>query len=173
MGIAKSFSGELLVVGVLLSHGMDGGAVLDALASEFGPIAEASPEASFAWTRYYDAEMGEGIRRLYLLFSTPVDPSELAGIKTKTNRIEASLSEGGLRRANLDPGLLAPGRFVLATTKDRAHRIALRDGIYAELTLIYERGSFRSLPWTYPDWASPPVVELLGRWRRLLFGAKG
>jgi hypothetical protein len=166
MGIPKPFGKEFLVMGILLSAGTDGDELLGLLSRDFGPIDETSPEESFLWTEYYDKEMGAGIRRLFVLFREPVDPADLARIKTRTDALEALGSASGDRRFNLDPGLLAPGRFVLATTKDRAHRIALADGIYAELTLIYEKGAFHPLPWTYPDWASEPVAAMLARWRK-------
>ena len=62
---------------------------------------------------------------------------------------------------NLDPGLLSLGKLILASTKDNAQRIPLRDGIYAEVTLIYREKSYRPLPWTYPDYRSPEYLEIL------------
>jgi hypothetical protein len=50
---------------------------------------------------------------------------------------------------------------VLATTKDGSHRIPLRDGIYAEVTLVFERGDFRPLPWTYPDYRTEGCRSVL------------
>jgi hypothetical protein len=41
----------------------------------------------------------------------------------------------------------------------------LASGIFAELTLIYQKGEFCPLPWTYPDWASGKTRELLKKWR--------
>ena len=66
---------------------------------------------------------------------------------------------------NLDPGLLSLPRFVLATTKESAHRIPLEEGIYAEITLLYEKGSFRPLAWTYPDFRSEGYIVLLNEIR--------
>jgi hypothetical protein len=63
---------------------------------------------------------------------------------------------------NLDPGLLSLGKFMLATTKDQAHRIYLRDGIFAEVTLHYHAGAFEAWPWTYADYQLPFVREFLG-----------
>jgi hypothetical protein len=165
MGIPKAFGKELLVMGLLLSAGADREALLGLLRRNFGPIEEESPEEPFLWTDYYAPEMGEGIRRIFLLFADPADPQDLARIKARTDELELEFSGGPKRSANLDPGLLAPSRLVLATTKDRAQRIALSGGIYAELTLIYQKGAYRALPWTYPDWASEPVTSLLGKWR--------
>ncbi|HOV93796.1 MAG TPA: DUF4416 family protein [Spirochaetales bacterium] len=169
MGINKAFEKEFLVMGVLASYGSDFAPVRLRLVSEFGPVKEETASQDFLWTDYYNKEMGQRIVRFYLLFENLVDPETLADIKLSTNAIEADFAQNGNRCFNLDPGLLAPGRFVLATTKDRAHRIALHDGIFAELTLIYEKGSFRALPWTYPDWASEPVRGMLAKWRKGLF----
>ena len=169
MGTGKAFGGEILVIGVLLSDAFADEEVMPALRECFGPVERVTVKEEFRWTDYYVPEMGSPIWRYYMEFRELVDPSELAAIKTITNAIEARFAAGEKRRINLDPGLLAPGRFVLATTKDRAHRIALSDGIFAELTLIFERKQFHALPWTYPDWASEPVRTMLALWRKRLF----
>lgn len=169
MGVGKAFGKEILVVGILSSDLEREPAVFAALTELYGPVYSRTPRQEFAWTDYYDAEMGKPIWRSYIEFQNLVDPSSLASVKAATNALEARFSVGGLRKINLDPGLLAPGRFVLATTKDRAHRIALSEGIYAELTLIYEKGGFHALPWTYPDWASAPVRAMLADWRKRIF----
>jgi hypothetical protein len=62
---------------------------------------------------------------------------------------------------NLDPGVLSLGKFVLATTKDQAHRVYLGDGIFAEVTLRFEAGAFRPWPWTYADYREPAVCDFL------------
>lgn len=173
MGTSKSFGQEILVIGVLSANAGIEEAVLAALESAFGAVESISAREVFTWTDYYSAEMGGALFRYYLEFRDLVDPSSLAAIKAKTNALEAQFAASdGKRRVNLDPGLLAPGRFVLATTKDRAHRIAISGGIYAELTLIYEKGEFHPLPWTYPDWASEPARAMLARERKRLFPQK-
>ena len=62
---------------------------------------------------------------------------------------------------NLDPGLLELGKLILATTKDQAHRIYLRDGIFAEVTLRYHAGAWQPWPWTYADYREPALAEFL------------
>lgn len=172
MGTAKKFAKEILVMGVLISDASLEGDVMRSLESRFGPVEAKSEAKPFVWTEYYDAEMGKGILRMYLAFGKMVDPAGLAEIKLETNAMEESFAVGGKRRVNLDPGLLAPGRLVLATTKDRAHRIPLGNGIYGELTMIFEKGDFRSFPWTYRDWSSDEVRALLRAWRKRLFAGK-
>jgi hypothetical protein len=83
-----------------------------------------------------------------------------------TNELERRFSEGGRRRVNIDPGLISRGHLVLATGKGQAHRPYLRDGVYADLTLVYRDESFRPLAWTYPDYADGKVREMFGRIRK-------
>jgi hypothetical protein len=85
----------------------------------------------------------------------------LADIKCFTNDLEDRSSAEGKRLINVDPGYLLPERFVLATGKNYTHRIYLKAGIYADLTLIYYKGQFRPLEWTYPDYAGEPVIGFL------------
>ena len=154
MGIVHPFAPEQLVVAVLSTRPDRLAEARGALEARFGPVVFASDPVPWNFTAYYDREMGPGIERLFWAFGRLVDPASLPTIKRLTNEIEGGLREGGDRRVNLDPGLLSLSRFVLATTKDGSHRIPLRDGIYAEVTLVFERGEFRPLPWTYPDYRS-------------------
>jgi hypothetical protein len=165
MGHEKAFTSERLVVGVLSSDEGAEDAALDAMAKLYGPLCFRSAKEPFLWTKYYCPEMGENILRSYWAFEQLIDPSGLASIKRATDAIELKLAENGRRKVNLDPGMLGTARFCLATTKDHSHRIPLADGIYVELTLIYERGEFRALPWTYPDWASEPVRRMMAELR--------
>jgi hypothetical protein len=55
---------------------------------------------------------------------------------------------------------------VLLTTKNYTHRIYLKHGIYAEVTLYYKDGSFRPWDWTYPDYRTPGYIDFFNRARR-------
>jgi hypothetical protein len=52
-------------------------------------------------------------------------------------------------------------RFVLASGKNFSHRVYIGSGIYADLTLIYQKGSFQMLPWTYPDYGDDRMLNFL------------
>lgn len=133
-----------------------------------------SAEISFTFTDYYRAEMGEGIRRVFFSIGELYDPSRLAEAKRATDRIELDFAIEDRRQVNLDPGMLTLGRLMLASTKDNAQRIPLRDGIYAEITLLYRRGTFVPLEWTYPDYRSPVyhrvLLEIRSRYKAQLEG---
>jgi hypothetical protein len=111
--------------------------------------------------------MGPEIQRFFVSFGRLVDPSTIARIKLETNSVEDAFREEDRRKVNLDPGLLCLSRFTLVTTKDNAHRIPLSDGIYAEVTLIYHKGSFQPLEWTYPDYRSAGYLAILNEVRTL------
>jgi hypothetical protein len=131
----------------------------------FGPVELAAPPFDFHETAYYEPSMGPGLQKQLLAFRELVPADALPPIKLQTNALETRLA--GLDRfsearpLNLDPGILTLGKLMLATTKDQAHRIYLRDGIFAEVTLRYQDGSFEPWPWTYADYRRPEVHEFL------------
>ena len=161
MGSAGAYTPQKLVLGVLTSRPDGDGDILAAARDEWGPEDFVSPRVPFTWSHYYDAEMGTPIHRFFITLERLVDPSCLAAIKVRSNTLEERWRHGARREVNLDPGLLALSRFSLATTKDNAHRVALSDGIYAEITLLYREGSYRPLDWTYPDYRSGETIAML------------
>ena len=138
----------------------------------WGPIALESIEFSFDQTDYYLASMGPDLRKQFLVFDRLRDPAELVAIKHQTNAWEQTYQQNQehpeLRPLNLDPGYLTEAKLVLATTKDRDHRLYLDQGIYAETTLCYSHGSWQTRPWTYPDYQSSEYQEFFSQCRVLL-----
>jgi hypothetical protein len=135
--------------------------VLKRLAEMFGNIDLMSPWIPFDYTSYYEREMGPSLMRRMTAFKPLINQGSLSAIKLKTNAIERDLSEGQHRNVNIDPGYMLRERFVLATGKNFAHRIYIGDNIYADLTLIFQKGVFQSLPWTYPDYKAKDVQSFL------------
>ena len=131
----------------------------------FGSVELAGEPFVFDQTTYYQASMGPDLRKQFFAFRDLVAPERLPDIKRQTNALEDEIARAGrypeARPINLDPGLLELGKFLLATTKDQAHRIYLRDGIFAEVTLRYHAGAFEPWPWTYADYRLPCVHEFL------------
>lgn len=165
MSVPKEPDPAQLIISVLICNDDLLSCVLDSAVGAFGEVGHAVGPLPFDFTKYYDAELGPGIRRWLWAFTDLVQPSILADIKKKTNEIETTYAVEGKRRCNLDPGLLSLWNFVLATGKNNAHRIYLGDGIFADLTLIFRSSSFRPLDWTYPDYASPELIEILNNMR--------
>ncbi len=113
------------------------------------------------------------LRKQMVLFADPYDPAELAADKIQSNRWERDWTEeltlsqdDSKRLINIDPGYLSMTKLVLASTKNREHRIYLRDGIYAEVTLAFRDQAWTSMPWTYADYQRPDVLEFLKLARR-------
>ena len=131
----------------------------------FGPTDWISPAFFFDRTKYYEKEMGWPLHRRFISFKTLVRPQDIVEIKLKTNALEIKESQSGKREINIDPGYVALERLVLATGKNYTHRIYLSKGIYADLTLIFQRGSFRPLAWTYKDYADPESIDYFNKLR--------
>jgi hypothetical protein len=166
-----------LVISLIASDDLLLHKVMEVLVRGFGEIDFTSDMLPFNLTDYYTEEMGERLIRRFITFHPLIPRESLVGIKRETNEIEETYSVEGKRRINIDPGYISAEHLILATTKGYTHRPYLGEGIYADLTLIYKRGAFQPLEWTYPDYASPKMRELLThlrkRYIRDLKGKKG
>jgi hypothetical protein len=135
------------------------------LEQAYGPVERSSPIFLFDQTAYYADEMGSGLRKQFFAFHDLITPEGLSEIKLHTNALEREIAQSGrypeARPINIDPGYLQLGKFLLATTKDQGHRIYLRDGIFAEVTLRFTAGAFEPWPWTYADYRQPGVLAFL------------
>ena len=138
---------------------------LEILSSAYGQPDFISAILPFDYTDYYCAEMGHGLVRRFVTMEKLIRPEELPDIKLATNAIEDNLSSNVQRRINIDPGYISKANLILATGKSYTHRPYLRDGIYADLTLVYQGKKFCSLPWTYPDYADEKQLLMLGKIR--------
>jgi hypothetical protein len=162
--IASLFSGD----GRML------GDAVQALSEKYGKADFISVPAPFTYTDYYEKEFGGSLIRRFIAFERLIRPETLPDVKLWTNALEKRLSAEGRRRVNIDPGYLAKAHLILATGKGYTHRPSLREGIFADLTLIYRDKSFHTLPWTYPDYAGGEVIGMLTRIRdKYLLQMKG
>lgn len=131
----------------------------------WGEIALASPKFDFSETNYYEQTMGGGLRKVIWAFESPADPAGLADWKLESGHWEEEYARLGrhdeTRPLNLDPGYLTAAKLVLASTKDHAHRIYLRKGIYAEVTLFFKDGRWQPREWTFPDYRRADYHEFL------------
>lgn len=139
------------------------------LRSEFGEIDFQSEAFPFRFTNYYFEEMGQPLFRSFISFSTLVDPAALASVKVFTNSLEQKHreSEGSRRALNIDPGYLNATAYILATSKNYAHRIYLGMGVFAQQELLFEKKAARTLEWTYPDYRSIEYQQVLRRLREM------
>ena len=144
---------------------------------EFGNVGKESAIYRFDdFTHYYADEMGDALPKQFWVFERLIDPGELARVKRLTNDWEKEIGETLYARGkvpttrplNLDPGYIELGKLILASTKDHAHRIYLRDGIFAETTLMYAQKQWRALPWSYADYQDEKNQEFFSECREYL-----
>lgn len=156
-----------LVVAVIINGKDSFERLLELLCARLGAAETLSPWYDFDFTDYYAPEMGRPLFRRFIVFKELIAQDSLPDIKLWTNDIENTfLNQNGKRHVNLDPGYLTLERFILATGKNFTHRVYLRCGIFADLTLIYTKGGFQTLPWTFPDYATNTIRGFLEEVRR-------
>jgi hypothetical protein len=139
------------------------------LSRRFGALDFRSQISEFNHTDYYKQEFGKSLKRKFISFSRLIQPDDLARIKLFTNFLEKKLSVDSRRTINIDPGYLDLAKLVLVSTKDYRHRIYLGQGIYAEVTLYYQDGTFAPWQWTYPDYRTNAYIRIFNQIRGLYY----
>jgi hypothetical protein len=172
MWTLKKPSPAKLVIGILAADDDCLSAARQAIEGRFGPLDLVSDVWPFDKTDYYKDQTGEHILRQFVATQCLISPAKLAKIKHLTNRLEQRLASklaiGLARPVNLDPGLIEPAKLVLATTKNYSHRIYIGKKIYAEVTLIFDKGNWQPMPYTYPDYKQPCYHDFFEQVRRRL-----
>lgn len=117
-----------------------------------------SPFFPFTWTNYYK-DIAPELDKCFFSYPGLFNMSELPDWKILTCRLEKET--GTTRKINLDPGTIDGAKLLLASTKNYAHRIYLRDGIFAEVTLCKKKDKWESFFYTFPDFLSGVYDEWL------------
>ena len=174
MGIPKEPKSVKLFIALLSRHEGLFPLVEKDLTPLFGPADSTSGSLPWAVTDYYEKEMGAGLLRRFISFAPLISPESLAEIKLRTQGLEQDYQwvegERKGRRVNIDPGYLDAGKVVLASTKSSPHRIYLRSGIYGEVTLLFQSGSFQPFAYTYADYLWPQTLSFFVALRSLYLG---
>ena len=126
----------------------------------------------FTYTDYYGPEMGEGLNRVLVSLLPLADPVFLAEGRWQAHEVEQAFSLSGQRTVNIDLGYLDLFKVVLASFKERGNKIYLGRGVWADMTLTFERGGFHPLPWSFPDFKAGvyngELLEIRTRYKALL-----
>jgi hypothetical protein len=161
-----------LIIGILASNRRCLDAATDIVTGKFGRADLISEVWPFDKTEYYKDETGPRIVRQFVSIERLIDPGDLAKIKLKTNKLERKLAKTLSiplpRPVNLDPGFIEPSKLVLATTKNYSHRIYIGRKMYAEVTLIFDKGRWQPLAHTYPDYREQCYLDFFERVRAKL-----
>ncbi len=161
-----------LIIGILAADESCLEAARKAVSPRFGQIDFVSDVWPFTQTSYYSEQTGPDILRQFVSLDKLIDPGKLAKIKHTTNILEQKLARAlntaFPRPVNLDPGIIEPSKLVLATTKNYSHRIYIGNKMFAEVTLVYEKGAWRHFDYTYPDYREPRYHEFFTKVRTRL-----
>lgn len=145
---------------------------IDQLSKLWGRPEIFSKSVPFDRTDYYH-EIAPNLTRIFVCFPGLWNAGELADWKHAAINIEAQsqavrqVDREPVRAVNIDPGYVDGARLILASTKDHAHRIYLRDGIFGEVTMRWRFKKWQSFDYTFPDFASGVYDEFLSQVRRL------
>jgi hypothetical protein len=161
-----------LIIGILAAEQKALLAAMEAIEDKLDSIDLASNVWPFNQTDYYKDQTGTNILRQFVSTERLIDPGKLAKIKHKTNKLEQKLAARLKlplpRPVNLDPGIIEPSKLVLATTKNYSHRIYIGKKMYAEVTLIFDKGCWHPLAYTYPDYRQQCYFEFFEKVRNRL-----
>jgi len=151
-----------LIAGVLYPCGDEGEEwfawTLEKLKNLWGKHENVSLPVPFTTTDYY-RDIAPSLARRFICFEGLACAGELPDWKLATVSIEGESRSP--RIVNIDPGYIDGARLILASTKDHAHRIYLRDGIFAEVTMRFRFGKWMPFDYTFPDFASGVYDEFL------------
>ena len=117
-----------------------------------------SSPVPFSATDYY-RDIAPRLARRFVCFEGLVQAGGLPDWKRASIGIEAESRNP--RIVNVDPGYVDGARLILGSTKDHAHRVYLRDGIFAEVTMRFRFGKWTPFDYTFPDFASGVYDEFL------------
>ena len=147
----------------------------------WGSCFRQSDDLPFDQTRYYFSAMGQPLYKRLVAFQKPIDPTELVESKQQSNLWETQIQQEFEARAagaqnevvervvNIDPGYLTEAKVVLATMKDRDHRLYMGQGVFAEVTLFFQLpGRWVDSRWTYPDYKLPAYHDFFMACRQYL-----
>ncbi|MBF0567560.1 MAG: DUF4416 family protein [Nitrospirae bacterium] len=158
----------LLFAGLLYAEGSSYELLRQRLEDLFCPIRLESAQKPWDYSEYYNEELGVPIMRRFVIFDTLIRSETLPDIKLRTVELERGLSIKGKRQYNVDPGYITLSKLVLATTKNYAHRIHLRDGIYGEVTLLFRGNSYVPNGFSYSDYSETESVDFFKKGRELI-----
>jgi len=161
-----------LIIGILAANHNCLHTAADSLSDKFGKVDFSSEVWPFDQTDYYKEQTGTRILRQFVSIKRLIEPGLLAKIKHQTNKLEQKLAKKLAlpltRPVNLDPGIIEPSKLVLATTKNYSHRIYIGKQMYAEVTLIFDKGHWRPQAYTYPDYRQQCYFDFFDKVRTRL-----
>jgi len=142
---------------------------LKVIERKLGRVLYETTELPCSSQEMYREEMGDNLQRRLFSFERKTARDSLVEIKKICHKIEPQFADHVhdylFRTVNIDPGILTPDNLVMASHREYNHRIYLRDGVFAQIELIWSQDCFMRLPWTNPDFCEDKAIEFLKRVR--------
>lgn len=142
---------------------------VSALEKKFGKVQFETLEIECEQAKRYSEEMGDVLSRRFYSFEKMVSREALPQIKASCHKIEPQFADTvddyHFRTVNIDPGILTPTTLVMASHREKSHRIYLCNGVYGEIALIHAHGGFCRLPWTQSDFCDDEAITFFDRVR--------
>lgn len=142
---------------------------LDVMEKKFGRVKCETLEIPCSNTEVYREEMGDDLIRRFFSFEKDVDRSTLPELKAFCSKTEYQFSDivddFHFRCVNIDPIIQTPDNIVVASHHETNYNIYVKDGVYAEIALIYGRGQYLRLPWTNADYYHDEAIDFFNRVR--------
>lgn len=101
--------------------------------------------------RSYRVESGCDLTCIIMEFRELSGWGDLCKVKAVTSEIEKNYSPNNKRIYNLNPGLLMPNGFWMASHKPAKNRELIGTGVWAEPQLTVMSGKLTKVPWTFEE----------------------
>jgi hypothetical protein len=151
-----------LITGVLYSTEKSLAWVREELCNLWGEEELISKPWIFDMTDYY-SNISPSLFRCFISYKGLRSAADIVDWKISACQIECV--SGSSRTVNIDPGYIDGARLALASTKDHAHRVYIRNGIHVEITLRYQNKNWKPFDCTFPDFASGLYDDFLSEVR--------
>jgi hypothetical protein len=126
--------------------------VKEKLVLKYGPIKAESTPYDFNFTKYYDKEMGSGLKKKFLVFSKEISKEDLVAVKFFITKIEEMFSDNSDRSVNIDPGYLSQHELVLATWKGKDFKEKISYELWAHKVLGFKGNKVEEYFHTFADY---------------------
>ena len=114
----QSITKVKLFLGLIFNESVDKTALFDAIKTTYGASHFESDILEFSHTKYYENEMGTGLKKQFVAIDQLIPVFTSYETKIMANEIENHFSVDSKRVVNIDPGILSAHNVILCTTKN-------------------------------------------------------
>ena len=119
---------------------------------KYGAVKAESNSYDFNFTKYYEPEMGAGLKKKFIIFSKEISKEDLIAVKFFITEVEEKFSDSSNRSVNIDPGYLSSTELVLATWKGKDFKEKISDNVWAHKVLGFKGNEVEEYFHTFADY---------------------